>query len=315
MKPGTDADVASGAVAMTAMETGVQTGVETGVEPRADRATEAGETGARLFEIGQLGSSRRSDHEARIRALCYNAYLGEQTSLCRVLGRYKMFVDTGDVGHSTHLLLDGYWEMWTTELMQQLVRPGMTVVDAGANLGYFTLLLADLVGPEGRVLAFEPNPLIARRLRQSVAVNGFAGRTTIEEVALGDDEREVGLTVPAGEPKNAHVVPAGEGDVQVRCHRLDSHGVLPDFIKIDVEGAERAVWRGMTGILTARKPLTVVMEFVLDRYAEPGLFLDEILRHGFELSRLHHDFGLQQVSREEVLAAPANVDQLLVLMR
>jgi FkbM family methyltransferase len=303
MKPSIDTQVTSDTVAVTDGETDV------------DSATDTGEAVARLFDIGELATSRRSDHEARIRALCCNAYLGEQNSLCRVLGRYKMFVDTADVGHSTHLLLDGYWEMWTTELMQQLVRPGMTVVDAGANLGYFTLLLADLVGPDGRVLAFEPNPHIARRLRQSVAVNGFAGRTAVHDVALGDAEREVGLVVPAGEPKNAHVVPAGEGDVQVHSHRLDSYGVLPDFIKIDVEGAEMAVWQGMTGILAARKPLTVVMEFVLDRYDDPGLFLDEMLRHGLDLSRLTHDFGLQKVSREEVLAAPAGVDQLLVLMR
>jgi FkbM family methyltransferase len=273
------------------------------------------DTAARLFDLAQLAVPRRSDHEARIRALCHNAYLGGGTSLCRVLGRYKMFVDTADVGLSTHLLLDGYWEMWTTELMQQLVQPGMTVIDAGANLGYCTLLLADLVGPDGRVLAFEPNPQIARRLRQSVAVNGFAGRTRIEEVALGEDDGEVGLVVPALEPKNAHVVPAGEGDVQTRSHRLDSYGVLPDLIKIDVEGAEVAVWRGMASILAARKPLTVVMEFVLDRFDDPGLFLDEMLRHGFELSRLHHDFGLQTLSRAEVLAAPANIDQLLVLRR
>ncbi len=73
-----------------------------------------------------------------MRALCESAYLGDETALCRVLGRYKMFVDTSDNSLSPHLMLDGYWEMWLTEALARAIRPGMTVVDVGANLGYFT---------------------------------------------------------------------------------------------------------------------------------------------------------------------------------
>lgn len=233
-----------------------------------------GERLAHLFDLASLSQPVRSDNEARIRGLCHNAFLGGETSLCRVLGRYKIFVDTGDVGLSTHLLIDGYWKMWATEAMQQIVRPGWTAVDVGANLDYFTLLLADLVGANGQVLAFEPNPFTVARLRRSVAVNGFGGRTIVHDTALSDAEGVACLVVPPGEPKNSHITAPCKDGIVVRRQRLDSYDVVPDFIKIDAEGAEEAVWRGMTRILAAPRPLTILVEYVLDRYADPGLFLD-----------------------------------------
>ena len=134
-----------------------------------------GDGDALLFDIWKLVQQpkiERAQNEAAIRGLCRNAYLGDHTSLCRVLGRYKMFVDTRDIGIASHLLLDGFWEMWVTEEMLRHVRQGMTVLDIGANLGYFSLLLADLTGPRGRVIAFEPNPLMSSLARRSIEVNG-----------------------------------------------------------------------------------------------------------------------------------------------
>ncbi len=283
---------------------------EPAIVPQAD-----GERVAHLFDLASLARPVRSDNEARIRGLCHNAFLGGEMSICRVLGRYKMFVDTGDIGLSTHLLIDGYWKMWTTEAMQRVVRPGSTAVDVGANLGYFTLLLADLVGTSGQVHAFEPNPAILARLRRSVAVNGFAGRTLVHDTALSDAEGEACLVVPPGEPKNGHLSAPCNHGIIVRRRRLDSYDVVPDFIKIDVEGAEEAVWRGMTRILAAPRPLTIFIEYALDRHADPGLFLDQTLHHGFSLSRLDPESGILPATRDAVLAAHPTATQLLVLSR
>jgi hypothetical protein len=118
------------------------------------------------FEISQLLTHPRGQNEAIIRSLCRNAFLGNATSLCTVLGRYKMFVDSEDVGLSAHLLMDGYWEMWATEVMAQLIKPGMVVADVGANLGYYTVLMGELVGETGAVHAFEPNPAMTRSPRR-----------------------------------------------------------------------------------------------------------------------------------------------------
>lgn len=285
----------------------------------AQRPNEALEDAGQFFEIWNLLKPPRHLNEAAVRALCRNAYLGDDWSVCRVLGRYRIFVDTKDVGLSTFLLLDGYWEMWTTEAMLQFVRPGMTALDIGANLGYFTMLMADLAGPSGRVLAFEPVPRMAERLRQSVHVNGFAGTTHVHELALGDAPGEIDMFVPQLEPKNAHFSPAEgrPGEVRVPIARADQiEGALDaDFIKIDVEGAEEGVWRGLEGILRRGRALTIFLEFTPARYANAAAFLSTILAENFALHRIDYTAGVVPVSLETVLGAPPHEDQMLVLIR
>lgn len=279
------------------------------------------ELAGQYFDLWQLRVPPRHLNEAAVRALCRNAYLGGDMAVCRVLGRYRMFVDTSDVGLSTFLLLDGYWEMWTTEAMLRFIRPGMTAVDIGANLGYFTMVMADLVGPSGRVVAFEPNPRMAERTRRSAHVNGFAPYTQLHEVALSDEPGDTVMFVPPTEPKNAHFSqPSGrEGEIRVRVQRADAFEALrdADFIKIDTEGAEDAVWRGMAALLRRNRPLTVFMEFTPARYADARAFLDAILSAGFTLHRIDY-FDPQVVvptTREAVLSAPPHEDQMLVLTR
>ena len=99
----------------------------------------------------ELATGERFALENRCRALTNPVYLGDHTALCRVLGFYKMYLDTTDTGFASHLLLDGFWEMWLTVFFARQVKPGMTVIDVGANYGYYTLLFGALVGPEGRV--------------------------------------------------------------------------------------------------------------------------------------------------------------------
>lgn len=281
--------------------------------------------GIRLFHLDHLQTHPRQRNEAVIRQLCASAYLGNGRSLCRVLGRYKMIVDTNDVGLSSHLLLDGYWEMWLTELLNTLIQPGMKVVDVGANLGYFSLLMADLVGPMGHVHAFEPNSDLARRMTQSLAINGFADIATVHEQALADVEADVLLVVPADEPKNAHLLPAEHPVAAdqatesrlMRTRRLDSYDELidADFIKIDADTSEWAIWRGMTGILQTGRPLTVVLEFARIRYADPGAFIDQLLADGFTLTEISLEAGIRPITREEILSAPPTEDVMLLLVR
>lgn len=281
--------------------------------------------GIRLFQLEYLKIRSRQRNEAVIRQLCANAYLGDGRSLCRVLGRYKMIVDTTDVGLSSHLLLDGYWEMWLTELLTEIVRPGMTVVDVGANLGYFTMLMADLVGPSGNVHAFEPNIDLARRMTQSLAINGFETIATVHEQALADTEDEVLLVVPTDEPKNGHLLPANHpigGDHAtetrlMRTRRLDSYAeaLNADLIKIDADTSELAIWHGMAGILASRRPLTIVLEFARIRYADPGAFIDQIVMDGFTLAEITLEAGIKPTTREAILAAPSTEDVMLLLVR
>lgn len=275
---------------------------------------------ARRWPLRDLRTRPRTANEVAIRNLCSSAYLGDGRALVRVLGRYKMFVDTRDVDVGAHLLLDGFWEMWVTELLARLVRPGMVCVDVGAHVGYFTMLMADLAGPTGVVHAFEPNPRLRRMLDDSARVNGFGARVRSWAEPLFDASGlPAELLVPEARPSAAHLRIAAEGDpaAALRTLRLDEVAGLEccDCVKIDAEASEEAIWRGMRGLLDQARPMTILLEFTAIRYGDPGGFLARIAAEGFALHRADPADGLHGVSVADILEAPATCDQMLVLIR
>lgn len=277
---------------------------------------------AAIFPVVRLRHTERVLNEAAIRALCLGVYLGEHTALCRVLGRYKMYVDCRDIGIAPHLMLDGYWELWVTEALVSLVEEGMVVADIGANLGYFSLLLADLVGPAGQVHAFEPNPHMAALLHRSLAVNGMADRVHVHQLALGvENAGDVALIVPPEDPKNAQTVPMNdvraESAVIVPLARLDGRPdwATIEFAKIDVEGAEQLIWAGAQGLLDDGMLKVVMLEFTADRYTDPAGFLAALMAPGFSLAYVHVTEGIIDVAPSEILEFAAHLDIMLVLRR
>jgi FkbM family methyltransferase len=269
----------------------------------------------------ELQKLDRWELERRARGLAANAYLGDAVSLCRVLGRYKMYIDTSDVGFGAHLLLDGFWESWLTEFIARRLQAGMRVADVGANHGYYTLLAADLVGPTGRVAAVEPNPRVAALLRRTIAINGFSVELH-EQAASSQDGETLWMRLPAHEPKNSHLVsgpdtPVEEGDrvVQVRSGRLAT--MLGgwdrlDFAKIDVEGAEEAAIDGLFPILERDKP-DVVLEFNAHRCTAPRDLLARIEALYGRLRFIDYDAEAHPATPEQLLDPRRQDDWLLFL--
>jgi FkbM family methyltransferase len=211
----------------------------------------------------------RTEAERHFTAHTRSQYLGNGTLLCQVLGGLKLFVIGEDVGFSPHMIFDGYWEFWLTLHFANVVRPGDTVLDIGANLGYYTLLAGDLVGPQGKVVAIEPNPEVFRRLAASIAVNGFNSRVSARNVALsGSGESGTrAFFVPSGEPKNGRFVAETESVEHLAAAGTVSDVTLGqidpdefervDFIKIDVEGAELAVLDHLRPVIQRFRPRIV----------------------------------------------------------
>ncbi len=273
-----------------------------------------------LFDLGRLGRGDRARNEAEIRHLCQAVRLDDAV-LCRVLGRYKMFVDWRDVGLAPHLILDGVWEMPLTEAIMGFVRAGMTAVDVGANQGYFTLLLADLVGADGQVHAVEPNPSMLSLLGRSVAVNGFDGRVRMHARPLdARSGNRVSLHVPDGLPQNGSMIGPGHGRLQrfdlttATLDEIIGDGPV-DVVKIDVEGAEEGVWAGMERIIARRQKLAILLEFTPDRYADPVAFLERMMGGGFALGALHPTEGVRPAGIDEVMREPGHHDRMLTLVR
>jgi FkbM family methyltransferase len=245
-------------------------------------------------------------------------YVGDHRVLLKTARGFKMFVDSRDVSIAPHLILDGVWEEGTEAALRQLVRPGMRVAEVGANVGYFTVLMAHAVGQRGSVVAFEPDPSLAQIIRDNIEINGFTARTAIEAKAVADTQGELRFFATHRHRGNGSILPGFEqlpdnpedarDELVVPCTTLDAYFANdpPDLLKIDAEGAESAVLRGSAGLLAAPALRTIVLEF-FPRFVEaagdePRAFLERLLARGYRLHRIDH--------RKRKIRA-ARIDELL----
>lgn len=155
------------------------------------------------------------------------------------------------------------YEPAVTATLQRLVRPGWVCVDLGAHYGYFSLLLAQLVGSAGRVVAFEPSAENAAILRRNVALNDLENRVTVEEYAVSDGSTsEAALTLPETFSSEWTLRrEQGTRSQVVSAIALDDYsppGQRVDLIKMDIEGAEAQALSGMSRILHESHPVLVM---------------------------------------------------------
>ena len=264
-----------------------------------------------LFEglLSGDGPADRSIARSRVETV----YLGDHTALTTLNSGHKLFVDTRDLSLTPHLLLEGTWERWLTEVLSRLLRPGMTFVDVGANFGYYSVLAASQVGPRGRVFSFEANDAVADLLWRSVNVNGFEDRVTVVPRAVHETsgkisfsrlERLLGASRVAD--FDAALLEQYHDEavtVQVDAVSLDDFfaddAIGVDVVKIDAEGSEPAILRGMAGILRSRPAVKVVFEYGPDNIRSAGddplELLHELMRSGLRLQRINHDGSIVNV--------------------
>jgi FkbM family methyltransferase len=248
-------------------------------------------------------------------------YLGEQTMLCRVLGKYLIYADAQETGITPHLCLDGFWESWITVALARTLRRGWHCLDIGANHGYYTLIMADAVGYRGRVLPVEPTPRLAELLRQTLDVNGFPRLTVVQEAASHSDGKTLQLVVPARRSLNAHLSEvAGPTDarLEVRSVTIDAltrEWPRVDLVKIDVEGAEEDVWQGMQRTIARNRSLVVMLELNVARYNDARSFLRAIELEGFPLRYVDIDAKVKDVAINQLLTRRVGEDWMLYLTR
>jgi FkbM family methyltransferase len=266
----------------------------------------------------QLATWSRAKLEAGIKRRTQTAYLGDGVVLARILGRHKIFLQSSDRGFACHLMLDGYWEIWLTQFLARHVRQGMTVIDVGANFGYYTLLLADAVGSTGQVVAVEPNPATVALLRESIQLNGYTDRTTIVPCALSAQAGNALLFCPDGEPKNAGLVShkgrPGGTTIEVPTVTLDAitKGMRKiDLVKIDAEGAELAIVGGMQELIKRDHP-AIVLEFNAARYSDPNAFLESLVKSYSSVQEISLDGTFLPLDSASVTDKASLQDRLLL---
>jgi FkbM family methyltransferase len=192
-------------------------------------------------------------------------------------------------GIDLSIYLQGQFEPSTARAYAKIIKPGQTVLDIGANIGAHTLRLAELVGNEGTVIAFEPTEYAYRKLTTNLSLNPKLGhRVVAEQVMLGredvkDYKTEIYSSWTVVGQANRHPKHLGElkstsGASMLRLDSYLAHRGNPkvDFIKLDVDGYECEVLAGAESILKRDKP-TICLELAPYVLEERGASMDQLI--------------------------------------
>ena len=183
-----------------------------------------------------------------------------------------------------YLYVFGVWEPDISAWVREHLRPGDVAVDIGANLGYYSLLAATCVGPTGKVVAFEAVPSIADLLERNVSRNGLA--VDVRRMAVGEEDGSIEVHRSEGTNLGRSGTAGGVGTVSEGTVRVVRAADAIDealwsrirFLKVDVEGDERRVLRGLEPVLRALPAgAALLVEVTPDELADRGESAEELM--------------------------------------
>lgn len=233
--------------------------------------------------------------------------LGADLALTRLRNGHTMFVDPQDETISAHLIAHGVWETSVSRMVRRLVGRGQVAVEVGANLGYYTLILARAVGPAGRVIALEANARLAGLAQRSIDFNGYGPRVRLLAQAASDRPGALSFMSSRRSGGSGHLLVPESAIAEdqvvtvVDSVRLDdvTEGQV-DFIRLDAEGSEPLVLKGAARLL-AHPDIVVCMEWSVvqmrSRTSVPD-FVDWLSGQGFRFWRIEEGLVLSPVPAE-----------------
>lgn len=193
-----------------------------------------------------------------------------------------MYVDDRD---SLNLTKTGIYEPQETALIKKLIRPGYVVLDIGANIGYFTLLMAKQAK---QVHAFEPEPRNFQTLQKNIELNKLSN-VKLYNAGVAETIQRTTLHLCDTNRGMHRIYPSqwcNEGTTEIQLVKIDDLIENADFIKMDIEGAELGALKGMKKLLGMGDP-TVMMEFhppsIIEYGAKPRDVYDFMLEIGYDI--------------------------------
>jgi len=201
------------------------------------------------------------------------------------IGNNTIYLDSND---SLGLSMNTNFEPAETELIRKTVKEGDIVLDIGANIGVYTVMIAEIVGEKGKVYAFEPDPTNFAILKKNVEINGYKNVILIDK-AVSSKKGKLKLFLCEENTGDHKIYDSKENRkfVEIESIRLDDYfsdykGKI-DFIKMDVEGSEPGVINGASKILTKNTHLKIVTEFYPMLIEEYGYSYEQYLKDIFKL--------------------------------
>ena len=231
-------------------------------------------------------------------------------NFAKVLEEFYLWTDLEDQHVGGNCRLRGIWEPDVTEWMVNNIKPNWKCLDIGFNIGYFSELLGRLVGPYGKITAFEPNKFLIEKYYEAVKLNDYTNCAKIKvfPYGLSDENIKAELIIPSDNPGGAGISKTSQ-DVSsvytaqaIDIKRLDTvFNDSVDFIKMDIEGGEEMAWNAFPDIVR-ECPLMVIE---LGPYHTRS-FLEELYSK-YTMTTTYY----QEITVDQILAHPHHINVVL----
>ena len=214
----------------------------------------------------------------------------------------KMKLDLNDEGISKDLAVDGIREPGSTKIMKDFIKQGDVAVDIGANLGYYALMESRLVGSNGKVYAIEPSPSNFEALKENIKLNGYKN-IECYKLGIGDKKETAKMFISSHSNLNSLVIQKNKKiidniDIQITSLNDFIKGKeFPDFIRMDVEGYEYNIIKGMNDLLKSKKPLKLFIELhphIMTK-DKTTFVLESLMKSGFEVEKVLRSFTVPEM--------------------
>lgn len=223
----------------------------------------------------------------------------------------KIIFNTKNI-HTLSLIDTGKLEGAVCDLFEKHIKPKNVVIDAGANIGFLSLLAGHLVGPQGHVISIEANPDVFKTLEENILINGFRPRYTTHEMAAFDKPAELEFTWNSHREGSGRIVTKVQSNIaekkcKVKANTLDNVCNHPkvDFIKVDTEGAEPYVLKGAINIIKNNPNIKVIFEWngehIRLREADPQEFVDFVFTHFKHVKRIVKVGQLEPLTKQSLM--------------
>jgi|TARA_B110000438_G_scaffold23772_1_gene21849 FkbM family methyltransferase len=221
----------------------------------------------------------------------------------------KMFCHGND---GLALSLFKTYEPVQTEIVKKFVKKGDNVIDVGAHVGYYTFLMAKMVGNEGKVYSFEPDPENFALLKKGIEANNLKNVEIIQK-AVSNTNSTIKLFLSDTDRATNRIYDAGINDahkiIEVETCSIDEFlnekEIKIDFVKIDAEGSEQGVIEGMKTTLKNNSNITMMTEFfpfLIEKYgSSPKKYLQTLEEMSFNIQNIMEDGVLSKINKDSII--------------
>lgn len=239
-------------------------------------------------------------------------------------GKFKMVLDKTDTDISKQVEKFGWYsdEAFETSLFEKYLKKGMTVLDLGGNIGFYTILARSIVGPKGKVFSFEPFPDNTNLIRASIKENSFTNVTVVEAAVSDRIGKDTLHLSPDACSEHSlldldfqYNLEPQQNEIEVQTLTVDDYleknvgDFKVDFIKMDIEGSESRAIKGMQKVLEKNKHLILMTEFWPNGFKEDNRDPRDFLEM---LDKLN--FKIYNIDSLEQKVVPVTVDEMMEIV-